>query len=93
MLQDMEIQEVATNDTDKMEVVKITSTTTLDLLVPSEDLLSKSGSAPLEPGDSASEEKEEVEVLGSKAPTTATQPSTDKPDDGEVTPTSSSGGR
>ena len=69
MLQDMEIQEVATNDADKMEVVEITSTTTLDLLVPSEELLSKGGSAPLEPGDSASEEEEEVEVVGSKVPT------------------------
>ena len=81
----MEIQELATNDADKMEVVKITSTTTLDLLVPSEELLSKGGSAPLEPGDSVSEEEDEVEVVGSKAPTTATQPPTDKPDDGELT--------
>ena len=83
-----------------MKVVDITSTTTLDLLVLSEELLSKGGSAPLEPGDSASEEEDEVEVVGSKAPmphlndptaemeaaaTTATQPPTDKPDDGELT--------
>ena len=100
ILQDTEIQELATSDADKMEVVEITSTTTLDLLVPSEELLSKGGSAPLETGDSASEEEDEVEVVGTKAPmpplndpkaevevvaTTATQPPTDKPDDGQLT--------
>ena len=34
MLQDMEIQALVNNDTDKMEVVEISSTTTLDLLFP-----------------------------------------------------------
>ena len=47
MLQDMEIQDPATDGADKMEVVVITSTTTLDLLDPNEELLSKGGSAPL----------------------------------------------
>ena len=55
MLQNMEIQ----------DSLEITSTTTLDLLDPSEELLSKGGSAPLEPGDS---EEEEVKVIGSKVP-------------------------
>ena len=71
MLQDMEIQALVNNDTDKMEVVEISSTTTLDLLVPGEDLLSKGGSAPHEIGGSASEEEEqehEVELVATKAP-------------------------
>ena len=81
MLQDMEIQDPATDGADKMEVVVLTSTTTLDLLDPNEELLSKGGSAPFDLGDS---EEAEVKVIGSKAPTTATQPLTVKPDDGEL---------
>ena len=71
MLQDMETQVPVTDDADKTVVVEISSTTTLDLLVRSEDLLlSKGGSVALELGDSASEEEEqehEAELVASSS--------------------------